>query len=391
MDAQELLKLKDRHANGCDCDNETFGKLIALAERAVSPAESVPDLSDLLNDLYEAGFDSPSRHESTPDYRAARDAIKARIAELRAASHAEGRRSAMEELAKEKERADRAEAKIKADDEAARLMFDDLRKARDEQAQRADAAIAGCKRWCGDGECKDACVDRDAHPSDNLQQASGGIVGTGVIDDTAYVQASMNKQQASTAQVEPAKMECPTCGADRLKERCKAEHWQQCPMTGEAQATPIDRNAVAAVQQKLDSMTVYGKPNAQATPEGADLPEELKAIIELYADSYRSMSKMGDGKVDAGNVEYDMTANIIPQIMKAARAALAAQQNSASNSSNNSATTAAEPVYQAAAPGGSWKDVHKDMLATFESLNYPTRILYRAAPPQQVDTNGLPE
>jgi hypothetical protein len=41
---------------------------------------------------------------------------------------------------------------------------------------------------------------------------------------------------ASAAQVETANMQCPICGVDRLKERCKQEHWQVCPMTGEAQA-----------------------------------------------------------------------------------------------------------------------------------------------------------
>lgn len=37
------------------------------------------DIDDLLCDLFEAGFDSPGRHESTQDYRKARDAILAHI------------------------------------------------------------------------------------------------------------------------------------------------------------------------------------------------------------------------------------------------------------------------------------------------------------------------
>jgi hypothetical protein len=32
-----------------------------------------------------------------------------------------------------------------------------------------------------------------------------------------------------------AELICEACGADRTKTKCKAEHWQRCPMMGEAQ------------------------------------------------------------------------------------------------------------------------------------------------------------
>lgn len=34
---------------------------------------------------------------------------------------------------------------------------------------------------------------------------------------------------------------CSTCGADRSKERCKAEHWQKCPMVGTATGTAANQ------------------------------------------------------------------------------------------------------------------------------------------------------
>jgi hypothetical protein len=128
------------------------------------------------------------------------------------------------------------------------------------------------------------------------------------------------------------------------------------------------------------------------------------------------------------------------QMRDYARAALAAQQNSASNSSNNSATTAAEPVYQEHIAFSTWEDVTKERveqmkadeedwyrilytaaplpeagelreaadclykaIVNFDGPAGPVPInpesamvralgsaLYRAAPPQQVDTGGLP-
>src|SRR5690242_21354430 len=97
MDAQELKKALQRIADmGPDTSEMSTAHEMAqiaadaLAERAVSPAESVQSV------------DTPEGNWPK-DFR---EVIKA----CEDAAHAEGRRSAMEELAKEKERADRAEA-----------------------------------------------------------------------------------------------------------------------------------------------------------------------------------------------------------------------------------------------------------------------------------------
>jgi hypothetical protein len=43
-------------------------------------------------------------------------------------------------------------------------------------------------------------------------------------------------------------MVCATCGADRSKEKCKAEHWQKCPMVGVAGGTAGTPDAEGAQQ-----------------------------------------------------------------------------------------------------------------------------------------------
>jgi len=126
----------------------------------------------------------------------------------------------------------------------------------------------------------------------------------------------------------------------------------------------------------------------QATPEGADLPPaEYDAAMDRHylplPNGWEVQTKGNGSTFRIAHVPTTaryivMDENLhepLTDLAKDVRAALAT-------------TTAAEPVYQAAVPGGSWKDVHKDMLATFESLNYPTRTLYRAAPPQQSNLKG---
>lgn len=55
------------------------------------------DLDDLLCDLFEAGFDSPSRNQSTQDYRKARDAILAYIDAKLAQAREEGAQNKFDE------------------------------------------------------------------------------------------------------------------------------------------------------------------------------------------------------------------------------------------------------------------------------------------------------
>jgi Zn finger protein HypA/HybF involved in hydrogenase expression len=42
-------------------------------------------------------------------------------------------------------------------------------------------------------------------------------------------------KQAGEDDVRDAALICPQCKSDRSKDRCKAEHWQRCPMAGTAQ------------------------------------------------------------------------------------------------------------------------------------------------------------
>lgn len=143
--------------------------------------------------------------------------------------------------------------------------------------------------------------------------------------------------------------------------------WQDFPA---AQATPIDRDAVAAVQQKLDSLTVYGKSTAQATPEGAELPPLPHTTYNGYSDGSEPL----------------YTAD---QMHDYARAALAAQQNSASNSSNNSADQQeAEPVGEIIRDGFGYFHFHASI--PWEDIGEGTK-LYRAAPPQQVEQSVTAE
>lgn len=38
-------------------------------------------------------------------------------------------------------------------------------------------------------------------------------------------------------------------------------------------------------------------------------------MLRLYADSYKSMSRMGDGMVSASDVAYDIKNNMVPQLV----------------------------------------------------------------------------
>jgi hypothetical protein len=97
MDAQKLKELRrevelaQRHGTTPDISAWDLFEVLSMAERAVSPAEIVDTLAN--------GWP----YDFHMIVKGAEDA-----------AHAEGRRSALEELAKEKERADRAEAELAA-------------------------------------------------------------------------------------------------------------------------------------------------------------------------------------------------------------------------------------------------------------------------------------
>lgn len=79
------------------------------------------------------------------------------------------------------------------------------------------------------------------------------------IEECVKCEEELSKLRAATAPVsEATQMSCSTCGADRLKERCKAEHWQRCPMTGEAHsALSADASASEAGQAQGDAVYFY--------------------------------------------------------------------------------------------------------------------------------------
>jgi hypothetical protein len=472
-----------------------------VAERAVSPAESVQSIGSHAGFWQVVSNWAYSDEGDQMEEKARRMVafVDSQIAKERASAHAEGRRSALEELhpqwLKEKERADRAEAKIPCTlgvGTGGGSLFVhgtyEAIKATQEwvlRAERAEAALAARQApdlnklicWVKDDE-GDLCqaVERASgikNPNEAflrlssvqsllsstaqpLQQEDGkgeraafeawqrkeqgwlyneeAEPGTFQEDRwiawkarAALAQPSGNLQQASTAQVEPAKegvleeavesVECTSCGG-RGRDSSEDNYGGDCPTcTGQgfviaasatdatpklpstpeeiidfigvnfgrrekspekddwcytmsvhdllsafrdwqdfpaAQATPIDRDAVAAVQEKLDSLSVYRNDPAQATPEGADLPprSELAAFQYWAACQNEPLTPIGAWE---------------------ARAALAS-------------AAAVETVYQVRsmiAPDA-WCDISKDHAEFCKMYGYDLRTLYRAAPPQQV-------
>ncbi len=456
-------------------------ELIALAERAVSPAESVQSVDETeLRKLLDSWF---LADESKQAEQAAEDAIVAHINAKIAAAHAEGRRSAMEELAKEKERADKAEADAAllakrysdALNAAARQVPDighlpcytlndgrlipvgivksiidrgdmmlsllDVRTALLAQPLQQEggfdfhAHLARQAKFSAEtfgpgmrtaGVCdhiRKELKEIEADPSDLAEwidvvilaldgawrcggspsQIIDGIVAKQTKNEgrkwpdwrTAdpnkaiehdrsadAPQPSDNLQQASTAQVEP--MEDPvTVPRGLLGAACYA----------------IERKKDApTVLAKLREFTTgarsgYRATPAQATPEGADLPP-MKGIIESIdgeefrklADAYHCVNKQEDVEPTYDALFQYIDKEIERQAIAYARAALAAQQNSSSNSSNNSATTAAEPVGEIVGFDSSYATVGLYDVGHVSVGD----LVYRAAPPQQVDTGGLP-
>jgi hypothetical protein len=83
------------------------------------------------------------------------------------------------------------------------------------------------------------------------------------------------------------------------------------------------------------------------------------------------------------------------QMRDYARAALAAQNQpevSSKADSHPSLSGEAEPVYQVRSmiSPEAWCDISKNHAVFCETYGYGLRTLYRAAPPQQVETSGLP-
>src|SRR6185369_3463906 len=121
MDAQELKNLNIAgiyHASTGQTLRERdvpevtkFAEAVikAAAERAVSPAESVQSVDTIQFQELLAEY---AKHLTTTMWKVTRRRLIEHIDAKLTAAHAEGRRSALEELAKEKERADRVEAKL---------------------------------------------------------------------------------------------------------------------------------------------------------------------------------------------------------------------------------------------------------------------------------------
>lgn len=271
------------------------------------------------------------------------------------------------------------------------------------------------------------------HPSDNLQQTStaqaepvivhlrdfmtaeqiaDSLSPNPVMNCTEALQAAVNSfsEQALTtanpAEAKKAWLDALTSGTGVL---VGGKHVTYHDML--KPATP--EGAAHKKEYKSESSQFANSENS--TPEGADLPPLPRAYGYLTGCNLDMESSLEaaqavcdhDNAAEMAIREHDPSyadpdwqpAKPEPlfdadQMRKYARAALVAQQNSASNSSNNSATTAAEPVYQMRHRiEPVWTDCSDFVVESWlENGGDPTRVrtLYRAAPPQQVDTSGLP-
>lgn len=259
--------------------------------------------------------------------------------------------------------------------------------------RRADPHADGC--FDGASECADAIRAISSQPSDNLQQAS-------------------------TAQAEPANAPKFAPWADRLgndiargatmrypdgstffvsydDSREGTGKWRAIFPDGEslwlgnqigtkgqavvadpAQATPPAHETIVADAGEL-VCTACGT-TAQATPEGwQDLPEAARQNGGVVRAALIDLMAAVEPSALSGARDFEQQSEF-RALFARARAALAA-------------TTAAEPV--------AWVRRHPDGALTAEFLEHaviePARKnsgswvpLYRAAPPQQVDTSGLP-
>lgn len=307
----------------------------AALERAASPAESVQsvDTDEFWN--YVIAYVKGSGTEGVDlvkyiDGLLVKDHNRGYVV-----GHAEGRRSAMEELAKEKERADRAEAKHSQQSPVADVWVDPHTKQRSILAHGTLLAPSDKREFVGSlvwsNDPQDAPVNpenlklRTAHP---LQQEGGKDLisvlreyllrempsGTVIGDPTwwapriakaiAAPQPSDNLQQASTAQAEPAKRKEPPfvpAGYENeteflrqqlkdartsikahqtvlreLKEAKCVPHELGYPTpetdAGNAYTNGWNDCRLTMLGELVDDPTNHPVTPAQATPEGAELP-----------------------------------------------------------------------------------------------------------------------
>ena len=195
-------------------------------------------------------------------------------------------------------------------------------------------------------------------PSDNLQQASTapkfGYTATAADWSEDFAHESGNYENR-----------CSECGIGFMGHKrrfvCKV-----CATREAASATdgPLKQFLKAAEDAGITHLNFK-----QATPEGADLPP-------LTFDRRWSLARDGFGlerNDESGEyVSHDDAVQVIH--------------------ANLAATAAAEPVYQVASIANpvTWQDTDEENMERHHDLGYRTRTLYRAAPPQQVDTGGLP-
>jgi hypothetical protein len=478
MDAQELQRLKDLAQAAlpepgemvwfqtyqfssldkadaefiCTVSPAAVLELIALAERAVSPAESVQKIeddkgfADVLNAYNDARKDR-SRTNVSREF----DALVAYIDASRAAAHAEGikqerkeadeccrhqaqqiielrqraeeahaegRRSAMEELhpqwLKEKERADKAEAELQEWYKLknpvslhanllrgipARLTTGQLLHIAGDEAQplqQEGGKEAPSQEWLSKLEYIFRRIDhfrlRMSYNDSYFGEPAGLLKGC--VAEIAHMfdgyhrgatpHPSDNLQQASTAQAEPwADFEVEPTGdahydAGNFLLNAAQEFWNACRQAGQYGAVQWltggngelliytrgeYRETLMNNIWKIPGQEV--KHFVQATPEGADLPPSNSAVevLKWLADDM---------------VRFKIYQPGIAELVRKAAEALAA-------------TTAAEPVYQVASIKypGAWEDASVTHWKLSRDEGRQTRTLYRAAPPQQVGTGGL--
>jgi hypothetical protein len=453
MDAQELQRLKELAQAATPLDTDLYGdrymqgawsradltkeqdsfysavtptavlELIEVAERAVSPAESVAgqDFDKLLNDYRHASIES---YECGGDFGSyerkagAENSLIANIDASRTAAHAEGRRSALEELhpqwLKEKERADKAEAELQEWYKLknpvslhanllrgipARLTTGQLLHIAGDEAQplqQEGGKEAPSQEWLSKLEYIFRRIDhfrlRMSYNDSYFGEPAGLLKGC--VAEIAHMfdgyhrgatpHPSDNLQQASTAQAEPwADFEVEPTGdahydAGNFLLNAAQEFWNACRQAGQYGAVQWltggngelliytrgeYRETLMNNIWKIPGQEV--KHFVQATPEGADLPPSNSAVevLKWLADDM---------------VRFKIYQPGIAELVRKAAEALAA-------------TTAAEPVYQVASIKypGAWEDASVTHWKLSRDEGRQTRTLYRAAPPQQVGTGGL--
>jgi hypothetical protein len=392
-----------------------------IAERAVSPAESVqsidtPEFRKVIDAHHDEAFSYNAEYRDAKLFPEWKDLV-VHIDASRAAAHAEGRRSAMEELAKEKDRADRAEAANKD----LNANQDAWMRRTHEAEDRANDQLAArdCMRWA----LEQIAVGDAKFP---LQRATDALVQAGLWSATAVaqplrqeggkdLQGEIMRLTAQLAIAEHRAKDWRFAAADWLEEKANEqektnakypEHVAAYPSwesrivwmrlmamdlrSSSAQPSDNLQQASTAQVEWITCLRCQGNHNGVGA-DGVenDCPKCENGMVRVMSAFRTELTdaELSDPEFTRAYIEgcNESFAEAMDEI-KTLRAALAA-------------TTAAEPIIWIDADAAPHEDqgelidgIHQITLlgSTQGPFGRYTTPLYRAAPPQQVDTGGLP-